>query len=186
MKRNPLRLLKATLLSGALAIGATATSAQQQEEHGQKDQVADEREHAVERVAQHDRASGTAYGLTAIFDPERGEMKRYNRADAVSHKERPARLLRQRGVDPSVLAGSYVRAWSGAVGADSYRRAERWIKQRRGPISPPDDPAVTIRVDDGTGLRIHLATWSGDIGQLVGATDALSRGGMEKRWIPVS
>jgi len=32
MKRNPLRLLKATLLSGALAIGATATSAQQQEE----------------------------------------------------------------------------------------------------------------------------------------------------------
>jgi hypothetical protein len=131
-------------------------------------------------------ASGTAYGLTAIFDPERGEMKRYNRADAVSHNERPARLLRARGVDPSVLAGKYVRAWSGAVGADSYRRAEHWIRQRRGPISPPVDPALTVRIDDGTGLRIHLATWSGDIGQLVGATDALSRGGMEKRWIPVS
>lgn len=131
-------------------------------------------------------ASGTAYGLTAIFDPELGRMKRVSRGDGKSHDERQARILRARGVDPAVLAHDYVRAWAGAVGADSYRRAELWIRQRRGIIPCPIDKAVTPRVDDGTGLRIHLATWSGDIGQLVGATDALSRGGMEKRWIPVS
>ena len=72
-----------------------------------------------------------------------------------------------------------------AVSADSFRRAKHWIRARRGPVPPPDDAAVRI-AGDADGIRIYLALIGSteDPVILCGATDMVSRGEMERRWIP--
>jgi len=127
------------------------------------------------------------YGDTRVFDPERAAMIVVPRDTAAAHQERTARLLRSRGVDPRLLAHDFNYHLAAAVSADSYRRAEHWIRQRRGLVSPPDDPAVNI-VGDANGLRVYLALLANtqDPAILCGATATVSRGGMERRWVPVS
>lgn len=128
--------------------------------------------------------SGHHYGLTAIFDPQLGKMKRVSRQHAQAHDERQARILRSRGVEPRWLARDFQRRWAGSVGADSYRRAEHWIRQRAGVVPCPNDPALTPLRDQGEGIRVHLASVYGDLGMLVGDAP-LSQGGTQ-RWVPTS
>ena len=127
------------------------------------------------------------YGDTRVFDPERAAMLVLPRDTHAADQTRAARLLRSRGVDPRELAADFNYHLAAAVSADSYRRAEHWIRARRGLVPPPDDPAVRI-VGDANGLRVYLALLANtqDPAILCGATATVSRGGLERRWVPTS
>lgn len=103
------------------------------------------------------------FGRTHLFDPTRPRvMVKVSRSTRDAYQPANARLLRDTGIDPRLLADDFHWTHSAAVSAWSYRRLEAWCRQRWAaygpPISPPDDPAFVCRTDDPTGLRLHLVS----------------------------
>ena len=126
------------------------------------------------------------YGMMWMFDGDQGEMRRLVRNRRNSYDDRNARVLRSRGIDPARAADRFTRYWGGIIAADSYRRAEAWIRTRRGIIAPPTDGTLRRGLPEPEGIRVYLAVISEcDMLMISGGTDSYRRGGIERRWVPL-
>lgn len=99
--------------------------------------------------------AGYRYGRHRLFDHHQGKMLELREDRQQMYGERAVRLLRELGVRADLL-GLETHHWTSAtIAADSFRRAEAWIRQRRGVRAAPLGPNFHAR-DDGTGLRVYL------------------------------
>lgn len=100
------------------------------------------------------------YGRVALFDQGRFiSVRLRDRASVLRHRD----LIQAHGADPTVLArrDAYNRATVLAVAATAYRRAERYLRQRHGPVTvapgPHDPVRRTLGRDSPHGLHVYLA-----------------------------